>query len=264
MRALQSCLSLLWVLIFAWPSVPVSAADLAVVIDDVGYNRARGQRAVRLPGPVTIAVLPFAPHTPMLVDQATRYGKDIIVHQPMEPEPSGHARKEHDTLTLAMSSEQFDRTLLRALAAVPQGVGLSNHTGSLLTRHRAPMLRLMGHLRKHGLLFLDSRTTAATVAYEIANEVGVPAVHRDVFLDHVRTPAAVHQAFERAICIARRSGSAVLIGHPYPVTLDYLDERLHRLPSDVRLVGLQAVALRRRTAPVLAQDQGSLRISLGQ
>ena len=202
------------------------AGDLVIVIDDVGYSVTRGARAIALPGPITIAVLPFAPHTPHLVKQAVSAGKDVIVHQPMQPQPSAHAREEQGTLRLEMTPHKFDALVSAALDAVPGRVGLSNHTGSLLTAHHQPMQRLMQQLSQRGLYFLDSRTTAQTVALNVAQQFGVPALKRDVFLDHVPTADAIHQAFEQALYVARQQGHAVLIGHPYPVSLEYLEARL--------------------------------------
>lgn len=201
-------------------------------------------RAIALPGPVTIAVLPHAPHTANLVYQASRSGKDIIVHQPMQAHPSKHASRERRTLTLDMHEQDFASMTAAALDAVPGRIGLSNHTGSLLTAHRAPMQQLMTMLRQRDLFFLDSRTTAATVALQVAREQGVPAVRRDVFLDHDPSPAAVHLAFERALHIARRNGRAILIGHPYDVSLDYLEGRLADLPADIKMVSVAQLALR--------------------
>ncbi|NOX49959.1 MAG: divergent polysaccharide deacetylase family protein [Gammaproteobacteria bacterium] len=124
MSVLLKCLSLLWVLAASsWVNL-ANAADLIVVIDDVGYNKVRGLRAINLPGAVTIAVLPFAPHTAGLIKQAFNLDKNIIVHQPMEPHPSEHAREEHDTLKLHMSDDEFDTLVQRALDAVPMGTGL--------------------------------------------------------------------------------------------------------------------------------------------
>ncbi len=241
-----------------------NAADLIVVIDDVGYNKARGLRAINLPGAVTIAVLPFAPHTASLIQQATKLDKNIIVHQPMEPHPSGHAREEHDTLKLHMPDGEFDTLVQRALDAVPMGTGLSNHTGSLLTQHRTPMLRLMRHLSERGLFFLDSRTTTATIALDVAREVGVAAIRRDVFLDHHRNIPAIHRAFEKALKIARTRGSAVVVAHPYPISLDYLEDRLTHLPKDIRLISAEHLAIQRRAELALAQHPGFPHISPGQ
>lgn len=250
-------------------SLEVGAADLAVVIDDVGYNKVRGMRAISLPGPVTIAVLPFAPHTSSLIQHASLVGKDVIVHQPMQPRPSPQVRDEQDTLTLAMSAEEFDAAISRALDAVPMRVGLSNHTGSLLTQHHLPMARLMSQLQERGLFFLDSRTSAETVALQVAHDSGVPALKRDVFLDHDRSPHAIDRAFQQALTIARRNGHAVLIGHPYTVSLEFLEDRLRELPADIELVNAADLAKRGRQPPyptILAQPPGlsSLRISPGR
>jgi hypothetical protein len=223
------------------------AAELAIVIDDVGYHQLRGMRAIALPGPVTIAVLPHAPHTNRLVNQALHAGKDVIVHQPMQAELSRQAPREKDTLMLDMQQQDFASVAAAALDAVPGRIGLSNHTGSLLTAHRAPMRQLMTLLAERDLFFLDSRTTAATVALEVAREHGVPAIKRDVFLDHDAAPYAVHLAFERALQIARRNGRAVLIGHPYEVSLNYLERRLQNLPADIRLVSVAELASRQRS-----------------
>lgn len=239
-------------------------AKLAIVIDDVGYSKVRGLAAINLPGTITLAVLPFAPHTQNLIKIATAKNREVIIHQPMEPHASAHARDEKGTLTLDMAPGAFSSTLDRALAAVPQRLGLSNHTGSLLTAHYPPMLQLMRRLKQRGLFFLDSRTTAQTVAMRAADDVGVMALQRDVFLDNIRTTEAIHLSFEKAVHTARRQGSAILIGHPYPVTLDYLESRLRNLPADVQLVNLSELAKRRRAMLAQAQHPAPPRISLGQ
>ena len=227
---------------------PAMSADLAIVIDDVGYSEYRGSRAINLPGPLTIAVLPFTPHGQQLALAGHALGQDIIIHQPMEPFPSAHAREEHGTLKLNMQGAEFDALLGNALRHIPQRVGMSNHTGSLLTQYREPMQRLMIQLLDLGLFFLDSRTSADTVAMQVALEMGVPAVRRDVFLDHDRSPAAIAAAFDKAVRIARYRGRAVLVGHPYPETLDFLETRLRNLPADIRLVTAASLADREQAA----------------
>ena len=240
--------------LFALASLNVSAADLAIVLDDVGYSKDRSERAINLPGRLTIAVLPFAPHTQMLLPAIEAAGHDVIIHQPMEPQPSPSVRVEHDTLRLNMSNDEFDSIVERALSQVPQSKGLSNHTGSLLTAHRDPMQRVMRKLSDRSMYFLDSRTTAETVALDVAIQMGVPAVRRDVFLDHNPASHAIEAAFERAIQVARRKGHAVVVGHPYPSTLAFLESKLRALPGDIKLVTASSIAQRqheqRRTLSV--------------
>ena len=251
-----------------------TAVDLAIVIDDVGYNKQRGLRAISLPAPVTIAILPFAPHTQSLAAATKRVGKDLIIHQPMEAIPSPHVRLEEDTLTTAMTPAQFDSAVTRAIAAVPESLGFSNHTGSLLTTQREPMQRFMRHLQARNLVFLDSRTTASTVAVQVADELGVTALRRDVFLDHERSTHAIEAAFNKAVRLARNKGHAILVGHPYPITLSFLEKALASPPEGINLVGLEALALKRRSLKhsalrrleelALEPRPENLHISLGQ
>ena len=255
-------------LLFIFPAVTLGAADIAIVIDDVGYHKNRGLRAVNLPVPITIAVLPFAPHTEALAQATQRAGKDLIIHQPMEAVPAAHVRFERDTLTADMTPDQFDNTIERAISAVPKSLGFSNHTGSFLTTQREPMRRFMKHLSEHGLVFLDSRTTAGTIALQVADEMGVTALRRDVFLDHERSPAAIRAAFAQAVRIAKHKGHAILVGHPYPITLSFLEKTLADPPIGVNFVGLEALAtkrhVRRQERLGLRPDPGNPHISLGQ
>jgi hypothetical protein len=91
------------------------------------------------------------------------------------------------------------------------------------------MAMLMGQLKQRGMFFLDSRTTAKTVAAAKAQEIGLSSLSRDVFLDDVRTPEAIHGQLQTAIKFAHKHGSVVIIGHPYPQTLDVLERELPKL-----------------------------------
>ncbi|HEY5645347.1 MAG TPA: divergent polysaccharide deacetylase family protein [Pseudomonadales bacterium] len=214
-------------------------AKLAIVIDDVGYNLARGERLLALPKELTLGVLPYAPFTREIARQANRAGREIILHQPMEP--LEETQREPGTLELRMTATRFDAALGEALARLPEASGVNNHTGSLLTARREPMERLMGSIARRGLYFLDSRTTPDSVAESTARAYAVPTIRRDVFLDHVRTTESLAAAFEQSLEIARRRGHAVVIAHPYDITLDFLEHRLARLPADVELISLGAL-----------------------
>ena len=65
-----------------------------------------------------------------------------------------------------------------------------------------------------------------------ANEQQVPYLARDIFLDHDPSPEAIHRAFENALSMAKQTGMAVLICHPYPTTLDYLEQKLPQLDKN--------------------------------
>lgn len=249
----------------------VKASDLVIVMDDLGYSLTRAEQVLALPAPVTLALLPFAPDTAAIVARAQASGHEIILHQPMEPLPRvltaspPHHGHERGTLTVSMSAQHFEESLDAALKAVPGVVGINNHTGSLLTQDRAAMGRLMRYLNGRGLLFLDSRTTAATVAFSMAQEARVPALERDVFLDHRPDLDSMTREFQRAVDTARQQGHAIVIAHPYPQSIEFLRRALAGLPPDLGLISLQQLSQRLRPA-MFAQHENpaSPHKSLGQ
>ncbi|MGE3463954.1 MAG: divergent polysaccharide deacetylase family protein, partial [Pseudomonadales bacterium] len=184
------------------PLGELPSVRLAIVIDDVGYNLSRAERILALPRELTLGLLPYAPHTLEIAERAASSGRELILHQPMEP--LAGAEHEPGTLELGMSSERFAAELAASLARLPQVSGVNNHTGSLLTAHREPMEWLMRGIARHGLYFLDSRTTPDSVAESTARELAVPTITRDVFLDHVQSEDFLAGEFERSIAIARR------------------------------------------------------------
>jgi len=218
-------------------AMPVSAQRtplprVAVIIDDLGYALLAGERAINLPGPVACAVLPGTPRATRLAEKAHASGKEVLLHLPLQAEDDIDP-DEPGGLRLDMSRAVFTRTLIENIEAVPHVIGINSHRGSLLTRHPGHMNWLMEEIRNRGdLFFVDSYTTAASIALKLAHESGVPAARRDVFLDPDQAPETVAREFARLKELARQNGFAIGIGHPYPATLAFLEEELPKLRSD--------------------------------
>lgn len=218
---------------------------IALIIDDLGYELAAGRRAVALPGPVACAVLPATPLSVRLAGLAAENGKEVLLHLPLQatdpdvlPDPGA--------LRLDMTRRQFAAAFAANLASVPTAGGVSNHRGSLLTRHPGHMTWLMEELSaRDGFYFVDSYTTHHSIALEFAFDAGIPAVRRDVFLDNDRSEAAIRREFERLKREARQRGAAVGIGHPYPETLAFLERELPGLAAQ----GFRLVPVRELAAP---------------
>ena len=93
------------------------------------------------------------------------------------------------------------------------------------------MQALMPLLRERGLFFIDSRTEAKTVAYDVAKRDGVRAASRKVFLDDVETRQAIVAQLELAARDAARDGFTIAIGHPRPATIAALAAEVPRLQA---------------------------------
>jgi polysaccharide deacetylase 2 family uncharacterized protein YibQ len=207
------------------PSTKVS--KLAIILDDLGSERAAAEAVFRLPYPLTISVLPSHEHSAEIAQEAQRRGYQVLLHLPMQS--VANEKPEAQELHPGMPAAEVSSLVDQFLKNVPGVVGVNNHQGSQATANRAVMEELMPVLSEHQLFYVDSRTTAATVAYQTAQEFGVPSAFRNVpFLDDVAEVAAVRKQLELALRGARDKGEAIAIGHPHPATLQALSEVLPR------------------------------------
>lgn len=211
-------------------------ARLAIILDDLGSDRAAADAIFLLPYPLTISVLPEHAHSVDIAEEAHRRGYEVMLHLPMQS--VGKERPEDQELRPGMSAGELDRIVDRFLRDVPNVVGVNNHQGSQATADLALMNELMPALRDRQLFYVDSRTTAATVAYDTARRWNVHSGFRNVpFLDDVAQVAAVRKQLELAIRGAKEKGQAIAIGHPHPATLAALREVLPKVTAQgVQLV----------------------------
>jgi hypothetical protein len=209
--------------------------QLAIVIDDLGNDRAQADSLFKIAYPLTISVLPHEANSGEIAEEAHRRGFQVMLHLPMASNAGD--RDEAIELHPGMASAEVEKTFAAMLDTVPYAAGVNNHEGSLGTADQKLMDELMPLLHQHNLFFIDSRTTAATVAETAAHAAGVAAARRNVFLDDEQAVPEVRKQFSLAIRDAREKGSALAIGHPHPETLEVLNEMLPEAERQgVRLV----------------------------
>lgn len=204
----------------------VQAAKIAIVIDDIGNSRSHLNAAL-LPGKVSFAVLPYTPYARSFALRAHHQKKQVLLHMPMEALDdvwSGPGE-----ITSSMSPQEIKLQLTDALESIPYVAGVNNHMGSKLTQLPTPMRAVMETLSSRKLFFLDSRTSKFSVAEQSAKSAGINSSRRHVFLDNETSDAYLLQQFQILLQHAKKHGSAVGIGHPYPETLAFLKEHLPKL-----------------------------------
>ncbi|WP_240537153.1 divergent polysaccharide deacetylase family protein [Marinomonas flavescens] len=213
---------------------------IAILIDDLGYNRQGMESALALPKNVALAILPLTPFAHKTATQAKKQHRVTLLHAPMENVrelklgPGG--------LYAKMTEEQLKKALIKDIDSLPGIKGVNNHMGSLLTAKQDSMDWVMEVLKKRSLFFIDSLTSSHSVAKETAQKHGLKTTSRDIFLDNIRTEKAIDRQFSRLVKEAKHSGVALAIGHPYPETMAYLKKRLVKLEKEgVRLVPLTTV-----------------------
>jgi polysaccharide deacetylase 2 family uncharacterized protein YibQ len=201
------------------------SARLAIILDDLGNDRAAADRIFALPYPLTISVLPNHAHSVDIAEEAHRRGYEVMLHLPMQS--VGNEMPEAQELHPGMPAEDIPVLFEQMMQSVPNASGVNNHQGSQATADSALMDELMPVLQKWNLFYVDSRTTAATVAYDTAQRFGVRSGFRNVpFLDDVAEVSAVRKQLELALQGAQGKREAIAIGHPHPATLQALSEIL--------------------------------------
>ena len=153
-----------------------------------------------------------------------------MLHLPMETQSGKYPGP--GEITTAMSDEAIAGELRGDLADVPFARGVNNHEGSRATADLRVMNDVATVLAADGAYFIDSRTTAASVAETVMREHAVRTARRNVFLDNVDDEAAVAKALRAAAELARSSGSAIAIGHPRAATLAAMRELIPTMQAD--------------------------------
>ena len=216
--------------------ISADAPRLAIILDDFGSDRAAAESVFSMPYPLTLSILPNHDHSKEIAEEALQHGYQVMLHLPMQSVANEAPEKEE--LRPGMSGAQVQSMLGEMIESVPNAVGVNNHQGSQATSDPALMNELMPALRNWNLFYVDSRTTAATVAFDTARHDGVPTAFRNVpFLDDVREAGAIRKQLQLALRGAKEKKTAIAIGHPHPATLQALRDFLPTVRANgVKLV----------------------------
>ena len=213
---------------------------IAIIIDDMGYHQQIGRRLIALDLDLTFSFLPKAPYTRKQEELAWEQGHDVMLHLPMQAR-SPAVNPGPGALYLHYSRQRIQALVMEDLKSVPHAIGSNNHMGSRFTEDRAAMHEVLAVLKKQGLFFVDSYTTAASTGLDEARKMGIPTARRHVFLDNVQDKKRICRQLDRLVAMALEKGRAIGIGHPHRATLEALTACGPTVQSRVQLVGIHAL-----------------------
>ncbi len=209
---------------------------VAIIIDDLGYDKKIALKLSKLNAKLTFSILPYSPFQKSIARLSREKGFGVMLHLPMEPLEYPDVDPGPGTLLTSMTPDQLTRQLEKDLDAVPYIRGVNNHMGSKMTAESSQMYQIFSILKKRGLYFVDSRTTAETLCKPSARLFQIPFAQRDIFLDHLVEAQFIRKQLKELVRIAQRNGYAVGIGHPHSLTYQVLHEMLPDLQKKIRLV----------------------------
>lgn len=214
---------------------------IAIIIDDIGYNK-KYRDFISIKIPITLAVIPFTPYSHEAAVEANSAGAEIMLHLPMEPKDYPETDPGKGALLLAMNEERLIGQLKEDLDAVPHIKGVNNHMGSRFTESAERMGLVLHEIKSRNLFFVDSKTSFDSQGYSVASEMNIRTAERSVFLDNIQTEEAIREQLTEAVKAAKQKGTAIAIGHPYPITIAALEKAAPALRSEgVELVTASAI-----------------------
>lgn len=218
------------------PAIAPVGARLAIIIDDLGERSDVLESLKAIARPLTVAILPEHPLSAKIAGEAARAGMEVILHLPLEPYPYPEIDPGPGTLTMTMTAEEITGLMERHLAGFPV-TGVSTHMGSRMTEDRERMGWILEPVKARKLFFVDSLTSNQSVAWRVAQEMGIPTIRRHISLDPELDEATVRRQLLAAGSLAERRGSAIAVGHGHPLTLRLTQEMIRKWEArGIRLV----------------------------
>ncbi|TET13004.1 divergent polysaccharide deacetylase family protein [Candidatus Aerophobetes bacterium] len=204
---------------------------IALIIDDFGYSKSRAVDIFLkdLDIPLTLSIIPGTEYARLIAEEAHKNGKEVMLHLPMEAE---HEELNHGykwIILNEMEEKEIRLATEEAIKNIPHAVGLNNHMGSLITTKERPMKALLEVVKEEGLFFIDSKTDPDSIAFPLAQKMGIKSTSRQVFLDNEKKIDYITKQFQKLISLAKVRGKVIGIGHANITTARAIKEILTSL-----------------------------------
>jgi polysaccharide deacetylase 2 family uncharacterized protein YibQ len=194
---------------------------VAVIISNLGISATQTDAAINhLPASVTLAYQPYSRRLGEWISLSRGAGHEVMLTLPMEPVDYPRNDPGPNPLLTALDPAKNMERFNWVLSQGTGYVGLVGYEGSRFTTERDDMMPVLDALKKRGLLYVDNRETAQTVVPALAADMKLPFASSNRAIDRDATRAGVDKRLADLEDIARRNGSAVGIGSPFPVTFE--------------------------------------------
>lgn len=214
---------------------------IAIIIDDFGNNGKGTEAMLDLNIPITVAIMPFLDSSIKDGEKANDKGLEIILHMPMEPISGKPSWLGPGAIKCAMTDQEIRLNINNSLDELKWAVGMNNHMGSKVCQDRKSMESILLTAKSKGIYYVDSKTVENSIAAEVAEDLGIPYLVRDVFLDSVKKQENVEAQLMKLANIALKKGYAVGIGHVGPEGGDMTAKAIKKMYPKISDKGIKFV-----------------------
>lgn len=234
------------------PPVPArkSAPQIAVVVQGLGVSAANTEQAItKLPGPVTLAFLPYGAEVDHAATRARAEGHEVLLQLPMEPFDYPDNDPGPQTLLMSLSAEQNLDRMHWLMSRIQGYVGVVNYMGARFTSSEQALGPALREIGRRGLIYFDDGSSPRSLAGQIAGANNLPFVRAEVAIDAVPTPQNIDRALTRLEALARERGVAVGVASALPATIERLAQWAKGAEArGTVLVPISALAIRPKSS----------------
>jgi len=228
---------------------------LCFLIDDFGYGGKGDIGMINSKVPMTISVIPGLKHSKDIAKKANKIGLEVFLHQPMETLSERKNQKLLGPLGIkvGMSADSVKKIINKSLSYVPYAVGMNNHMGSKATQDKKLMHIVLSIIKSKNLYFVDSKTSAKSIAYKVAKSLKVPCAIRDIFIDNIKNSEIIKKEIKKGILLSLQKGSCLMIGHAHPETVKAIVE----MYPEINKLNIEVVSVSNYIKKLSQQKKGT-------
>jgi hypothetical protein len=170
--------------------------------------------------------LPYGKHTNTQAPLARRIGHEIMIHLPMEPHLTSTGKvidPGPNALYTGLTPEEIIKKTYENIASLKEiSVAVNNHMGSKFSEFPEGLTGVLSVIKDERMFFVDSVTTAKSSVPQIAENLDIPLLRRDIFIDHSQKLEDIQAMLLKLEKRAEKQGYAIAIGHPHNTTFEAL------------------------------------------
>jgi len=217
-------------------------ANMAIILDDSGYNLDLAEKAASINYPLTISIIPYTPYDRETAEIARKHNKTVFLHQPMQPKSYPDTEPGKGAILLNTPETLIKILVDKNVEELGKIDGVNNHMGSALTENRLKMRESLKYINKYTNTFVDSHTSADTVAYNICKEMKMNCGISDKFIDNSGDLKYIKNKLIESAELAIKQNDLIVIGHLRPKTVNALIKFLPEIEQmGVKIVPIQKV-----------------------
>jgi polysaccharide deacetylase 2 family uncharacterized protein YibQ len=199
---------------------------IVVIVKGLGLSSSTTEDAMDLPKDVTLGFSPYSTSLDKWVEKAKTKGHEFVLNLPMET--SDYLLNDPGPYALVTKMEKEENiTRLKMLLSLIKGYqAVYSEKEEIFTHAVNSVKPILDSLKQQGKYFIYGGGYSDFSLIQIAEEMQYPIVVSDFLLDDEISADGINKKLEEVEATAKSRGYAVVMTHPYPITVRMLQRWL--------------------------------------